>query len=492
MQRSRTWRAKLCLNAIALAATVLLAHSLARAAEPARQPISLHPDNPRYFLFRGKPAILVGSGEHYGSVLNLEFDYERYLDVIQADGLNLTRTFSGYYREVPASFGIRGNTLAPAEGKYSAPWAKDAKGKYDLTKWNDAHFERMRAFVGAAGKRGIVVEMSIFCPFYEDVLWQIDPLNAKNNTRGVGRDVKDRKEVNTLKHADIVKVQEALARKVVTELAEFGNVYFEVCNEPYFGGDDDWQRHMTGVIADAEKDRPHKHLIARNIANGSKVIDHPDERVSVFNFHYCNPPDAVAQNAKLNRPIAYDETGFKGSGDDVYRVRAWQFLLAGGAVFDHLDYSFTTTNPKGTAEVSAPGGGGPAIRAQLALLKRTIEAADFLNMKPDRSIVKGELPKDVTAYVLAEPGKKYLIHLARAEAAKAKGKGAGDLKDPEPGHTTDLSLDLPAGRYRYIWMDPKGSLNPNSPGMIEHPGGAAKFTSPPYTLDVVLELTRSR
>ncbi len=122
--------------------------------------------------------MLVGSTEHYGSVLNLDFDYVRYLDVLKSDGLNLTRTFSGYYREVPGSFGIRGNTLAPAEGRYSAPWAV-VGGKYDLTKWNDEHFKRMRDFVAKAGERGVVVEMSIFCPFYEDVLWNIDPLNAE-------------------------------------------------------------------------------------------------------------------------------------------------------------------------------------------------------------------------------------------------------------------------------------------------------------------------
>jgi len=36
--------------------------------------------------------VLVTSGEHYGSVLNLDFDYIRYLDELQSNGLNLTRT----------------------------------------------------------------------------------------------------------------------------------------------------------------------------------------------------------------------------------------------------------------------------------------------------------------------------------------------------------------------------------------------------------------
>ena len=72
-----------------------------RQAAPAA-PISLHPANPHYFLLRGKPAVLITSGEHYGAVLNLDFDYGKYLDALAADGLNYTRTFSGAYVEPQA------------------------------------------------------------------------------------------------------------------------------------------------------------------------------------------------------------------------------------------------------------------------------------------------------------------------------------------------------------------------------------------------------
>jgi len=67
---------------VQLFAILLVATSLALADRPLEEypPLALHPDNPHCFLFRGKPAILVGSGEHYGAVLNLDFDYIRYLD----------------------------------------------------------------------------------------------------------------------------------------------------------------------------------------------------------------------------------------------------------------------------------------------------------------------------------------------------------------------------------------------------------------------------
>ncbi|MCA9183530.1 MAG: hypothetical protein KDA51_18845 [Planctomycetales bacterium] len=38
-------------------------------------PLSLHPDNPHYFLWRGQPTVLITSAEHYGAVLNLDYSF---------------------------------------------------------------------------------------------------------------------------------------------------------------------------------------------------------------------------------------------------------------------------------------------------------------------------------------------------------------------------------------------------------------------------------
>ena len=59
---------------------------LAEAVAPQPVPIRLHPDNPHYFLWRGKPTVLITSGEHYGAVMNLDFDYVRYLDELRPAG----------------------------------------------------------------------------------------------------------------------------------------------------------------------------------------------------------------------------------------------------------------------------------------------------------------------------------------------------------------------------------------------------------------------
>ena len=463
---------------LCLAVAVLAAATAAMAAGcgPAAQPLRLHPENPHYFLFRARPAVLITSGEHYGAVLNLDFDYVRYLDEIQARGLNLTRTFSGVYREIPASFGITGNTLAPLPNRYISPWARsatpgyfDGGNRFDLSKWDEAYFARLKDFLAQASKRGIVVELSLFCPLYDDGLWKACPMNAANNVNGVGDLKKD--DVHTLKNGRLLEFQAAVAKKLVTEVNAFDNVYFEICNEPYFGGVTlEWQKRIADAILEAEAALPRKHLIAQNIANGSCRIQEPNPAVSIFNFHYCSPPDAVAMNYGLKRVIADDETGFKGSADVPYRPDAWDFLLAGGAVYSNLDYSFTRDNFDGTAEPKAPGGGGRNLRKQLAILKAFVEGFDFIRMAPDNSVIKGGVPDKATARALVEPGKQYAVFV----------RGAAKV---------DLVLDLPAGSYRAEWLSTlTGAVEKAE--KFDHGGGPKTLSSPPCKDEIALRVVR--
>jgi hypothetical protein len=107
--------------------------------------LSLHPDNPHYLLFRGEPTVLITSAEHYGGVMNLDFDYRRYFDALAADGFNLTRLFSGTYRELPGSHRIQNNTMAPRPERFICPWRCTERGpngeplKWDLAQWDDAY-----------------------------------------------------------------------------------------------------------------------------------------------------------------------------------------------------------------------------------------------------------------------------------------------------------------------------------------------------------------
>jgi hypothetical protein len=442
----------------------------------AQNPIQLHPENSHYFIWRGKPTILITSGEHYGGVLNRAFDYRRYFRTLESLGFNLTRTFSGAYCEPVGAFKIKNNTLAPAKNQLMCPWARSdeigyANGgnKFDLTQWDPAYFNRLRDFVDEASKRNIVVELVLFCPFYEDGMWKLSPMNVANNVNDIGK--MKRTEVYTLKYPKLLAIQDAMVRKIVQELKDFDNLYYEICNEPYFGGVTlEWQAHIAKTITDAEAGFKYQHLIAQNIANKYKKIANPNPLVSIFNFHYAKPPKTVTDNYGLNKVIGDDETGFAGSNPKPYRLEGWDFIIAGGAVYDNLDYSFTVGHEDGTATINAPGGGGPVLHKQLGILSDFINGCNFIKMKPDNTVIKGGVPEKATARALVENGQAYAIYI-------------------NGGNEAQLRVDLPEGRYRAQWLNTKtGKIDKEE--IFEHASGTQILKSPHYQDDIALGILR--
>ena len=425
---------------------------------PGAGPLALYPENPQYLLFRGKPTILITSGEHYGAVLNLDFDYTRYLQTLAKDGLNGTRTWAGAYCEPSSAFNIASNTLAPLTGRFICPWARSdqpgyANGgnKFDLNHWDPAYFKRLKDFMTQASRRGVIVELNLFCPFYEESMWQLSPMNAINNINDIG--TMARTNVYTLdKNGGLLAVQDAMVRKLVTELNGFDNLYFEICNEPYFGGVTlDWQKHIADVIVDTEKTLKARHLISQNIANDKAKVENPHPPVSIFNFHYATPPDTVGMNYALNKVIGDNETGFRGTNDSVYRMEAWDFIVAGGGLFNNLDYSFVAGREDGTFiyPASQPGGGSPQLRKQLGFLASLMRRLDFIHMRPQNDLVRAELPPGVTARVLGGDSGQYLLYirsgLGDKNAERKKRFADGELS---------VTLDIPPGNYAAEWISP--------------------------------------
>lgn len=434
-----------------------------------------HPENPRLFLFREKPIVLLTSAEHYGAVLNRAFDTIRYLDTLAAGRFNLTRIFSGIYREPKGAFNIDRNTLAPEEEDFICPWRKTPEG-YDLTQWDQAYFTRLKAFLQAASERGIVVEYVFFCPFYNDTMWELSPLHPGNHVGGTVGKTKDKNDVWSLsRHQGALAVQEALIRKVTAELAGFDNLYYEVCNEPYIKDlPQDWHDHMARTIREAESQLPEasRHLISWNVANDTKKVSHPAPEYGLLNFHYANPPRAVTDNLGLGLPIGDNETGFRGQGNGNYRREAWEFLLAGGALFNHLDYSFAAGHEDGSFAYppTQPGGGNAKLREQFTFLGDFLRGFDPVPLRPAQDLIAGGVPDQARAWLLAEPGKQYALYLTA-------------------GPASTLLLRVPDGRYRVEWFKPTGGKRLETRA-IEAAGGTVALPTPPPDPDLALKMTR--
>lgn len=425
--------------------------------------LQLHPQNPHYFLYQNKPTVIVGSGEHYGAVINLDFNYDIYLKTLQNDGLNTTRLFMGAYYEQPGAFGIERNTLAPKEGRLLLPWKKE-NDKYDLNSWNEAYFIRLHDFMKKAYQAGILVEVNLFSAYYGSG-WPYHPFHGNNNINQTPTGLSPNK-VNTLQNGSILKFQEAYVRKLVRELNQYDHFFFEIQNEPwaeekdtilvwndYLSKDDlkepgnnwkntleiasqnsrNWHKAVSGWIVKEEKELQKKHLISHNIANFKLPIVVTDPNISIYTFHYAHP-DVVAMNYHVNKVIGFNETGFAGKSDDTYRRQAWRFMMNGGGLFGHLDYSFTVGHEDGTdLSNNAPGGGSPILRKYFNILKNYLEGLQLTTLQPDKS---------------------YLGHVEGAFAYSMKdARNRVVYIEPILSNPAKINLKIPAGNYVVEWTD---------------------------------------
>jgi len=462
--------------------------------------INLNPENPNYFLYKGKPTILITSGEHYGAVMNADFDFEKYLRTLKNDGLNYTRIFLGPYSELGDNlFGITNNTMNPKPESWLTPWIKKTEsGKYDLTQWNEVFFDRLKAYINEADKNGVVVEITLFTSYYTNHQWKTSPFNPKNNIQGF--DSISFRQVNTINNGALMEIQEKYVRRVVQELNGFGNVFFEIQNEPWSDNPVfaekiidtdtlthasswqqivetakteslDWQKKIAQIIADEENQLPNKHLIAQNISNYRNRIENPDPNISIFNFHYAYP-EAAYENLYLNKVIGLDETGFMPHQDILYRSQAWKFMLAGGAIYNNLDYSFIVGKEDGTHPIDSvtPGWSHPEYRKQMKIMKDFLESFDFIRMKPDNSILnvtKGSLSD---FQVLAETGKQYGIYF-------------------NGGSLSEITLELPDGEYTTEWINLLTGIIDRSQNLLAK-NGTATLICPEFKEDIALKILK--
>ena len=445
---------------IALIISVLVAGCVHKNKEHDK-PIAIHPDNPHYFIYKDKPTILITSGEHYGALMNLDFDYKTYFAELKRNKLNNTRTFSGLFTEHSEWFNIVDNTMACDSGRFVCPWARarepgyiNGGNKFDLSRWDTAYFSRLHDFMREADKNDVIVEMVLFSNYYHEHLWKYSPLHPDNNVNNINANIKV-DEILDFKYPELYSIQAEYVKKMVKELNSYNNLYFEVCNEPYIRGyvNSEWQYALIDTIVKTEKRLPKKHLISINYRSRSHRIDSLHPEVFVYNFHYCSPPDAVAMNYDLDVVIGDNETGGRMVNDKDFVWEGWDFILAGGALFNNLDYSFTVEHPDGSRDValSEPGGGSKQLRKELMHLQEFMNSFDFINMGPDTSTVKSKLTHR-TVRMLSKPGKEYAIFV-RPDPAKKKNVSVKFEAKLLPKHTGKHTFYLRCHDGAKVWFN---------------------------------------
>ncbi len=480
-------------------------------------PIQLHPQNPRYFLYEGQPLVLITATEHYGAVINRNFDYVAYLDEAADKRATLSRCFL-LFRELEHYLLNPHSSCKPIPSEYIAPYlragpgyATDGYPKFDLDQWNPEYFTRLHGFLGAASQRGIVVELTLFSNTYADAIWKLNPLNSENNVQGIGAIAWQ--NYLTMRDQDLFEHQLAYVQKIVREVNHYDNIYFEVCNEPFGDYPDHasaaeveaWHDAIRSAIREVEFKLPKRHLIFQVAVERSRVDNELDRLVDeptidAINIHdyqqlsyrgHVLPPLARFMQGDLrlwrinylwtvchsaSKPIIFDEDNAATSSLDeeawtIHRKRAWTTVFSGGH-YNMIDFSIQSSGQEA---------GSPAARAHIRTwlkhLSTFMHAIDFVRMVPIRDFC-AKLPEATLAATLANPGEEYVIYLADKREKDERGVG-----EPCAG---SIEFALPAGRYDVRMYSPASGNYTDQSHIIN--GGPVTIALKSFTHDTVLHI----
>jgi len=497
---------------------------------------SIHPQNHRCFLYQGKPFKILTSAEHYGAVLNADFEYDTYLEEMQRTGQNATRVFT-FYRETPSCIPEPGrmNTLAPRPEASVMPWervsgqgqAADGLDKFDLDRWNEAYFARLKDYVGKCAEAGVICEIVLFCNPYDQRKYDLFPCSRTSNVNGVGEDLEDFRDFMTLKAPGVVAFQERFVRQIVAELNPFGNLYYELCNEAGAASDQaapgshSWHAHLARLIRRTEENLPEKHLIAANPHGTVRVEDGPEGTVvrhedlacfenpdiDIVNYHYISgkapagelcfvnipwPPRARAglvwrflrRRDTFRKPIVFDET-FSGivrgapERHAVNRAEAWETILSGGAGYSNLDWTFTPGDATGAGQAPIGDGrrlDGRPLRAWLHILHRLLARHDLAELQPAADLFPPVVEGYGHAGLHAGQG-RYILYFVDENL---------HASEPCPSRPLSVSLDLPRGWYAARMLDPRTGAEQDLPELRSD--GAATLEIPAFSEDAAILL----
>ncbi len=455
-------------------------------------PIKKHPANPHYFKYKGKPIVLITTDQHYGAVVNLDFNYIPFLDRLQEYGMNLTRIYPGGYVEMKDQY-IKGNPMGPAPDRYILPWKKSAEEgadknlgryKYDLDQWDNDYFIRLKDFVYQASVRNIIVEIAFFNGMYDD-RWMAQPLYHANNVQGAGTCAFQL--FTTMTDQKLVEYQRKYVMKIASELYMFDNIIYDICDEPEMQHREsgEWNSYLLDALISVD----HKKHLCGETANSASPDFTGDERTTWIPTEYISPMEKTLDNDYIdNKPIVDVETAYYSYWYGAHpieesRAESWLGMVGGLAGFIQLNSDFSVSDPSamGTSTVDT-------ILPQKRVLMTFMKSIDFIKMEKFTAFTVQD--SMVIARGIAEPGRQYAIYLfhgTRRWEDWPQGMTASRLNVSKGWFTDTVNIHVSPGRYKLEWINPATGFIIDS-GSQESKGGLLILQTPRYLTDVALRL----
>lgn len=447
--------------AIAIATSATSALMTSAAFAQASGPLRVHPTNPRYFADgQGRAVYLTGS--HTWSSLQdswtgsfVAFDFNAYLDMLQANGHNFIRLWR---LELPeAKYGSD-----PTEYHSPHPWKRTGPGaagdgglKFNLTQFDQAYFDRLRARCIAAGQRGMYVGIMLFeghALTNTSAGWYSHPFKLSNNVNNVNGDpdsdgVGD--ETHSLEVSSVTSAQQAYVRKVIDTVNDLDNIFYEISNESPESSIA-WQNQMIAYIKQYQATKPQQHLVwmTTTFPNSTGNSELWNSSAEVISPGMSPSGGAYRDNPPVNsggKVIINDTDHLWGCGGNDAWV--WKTFMRGM----HPIYMDGYYSNGGACDPNM------GIRRQLGYTRRFADRMNLANVVPSTTIAS-------SGWCLADAGDAYLAYA------------------PSGGNIT-INLSGASGAFDVEWFNPG---NGQSYAANDVTGGGNRTLSPPFSGQAVL------
>ena len=497
---------------------------------PADGPLTVSPGNPRYFTATagpraGRAVYLTGSHVwnnlqdgmgpgHDGPAEPERLDFDAYLRFLTDRGHNFIRLWRWEHIRSQAAGGNYHLNMTPQPWARTGPGtAKDGKPRFDLERFDDAYFDRLRDRVARAGAAGVYVGVLLFDGWALHLSPPPDqteghPFHAGNNVNGIAATSINDLQVLPLEPR-VRAIQEAYVRKVVDTLHDLPNILWEVANEssgdgsvtkefagflgmdeaPDWGDSTGWQYWVIDLVKRHESARgyqPHPMGMSMQfpVADQTKVNEpllrsraewiSPgyDDEIFTNGRHPAAPGSAPSR--WLDDPPVADGTKVVLSDTDHYApgqgdaLWAWKSFLRG----HHpvlMDYGLIAG--VAPAQASPADTGVPPFefyepaRWAMGDTRRYAERIRLVDMRPSRDVAS-------TGYALVDPGSEYLV-------LEPHGDGRA------------FTVDLRAGSYAVEWFDVATRETAAGDPRTVDAAITAEFSSPFGSGPAVLYLSRT-
>lgn len=464
----------------------------------ASQPVTVGPGG-HYFSFEGRPIVLLTIDEHYGAMVNQDYDYTQFLTFLGGHGQNLTRIYPGIYIESTA---VRGTPIGPEAGRQLLPWAvTDIKGahaqlggyKYDLDHWNEAYFTRLTDFMTKAAKHGVIVDVCFFNGMYKE-FWPINATYCKNNIQGIGTVASAGVQSADVTDPALYEYQKKYVMELTRRLNAFDNLIFEIADEPW--GNGTWVRGLIDAFhsVDGTAAYPKKHVLGQCAGavpgeaaqqNANTLVNDPRYHTDWIPTEYTNPTDyCLANFYQYNRPIMGCENmeGAGYSDPNPIRADAWKDLVGGAGGHITLNMGYKIKTPTGD-------GGNHA-----KFLLQSEKLMEFMNgfsgnlpaMRKNTAFSIAPTSTDRIASSIAGNG-LYVLYVFHGGVSSPHWCSASTVTSGTYAETVTLT-DVPPGTYKADWIDP-ATLNVLQMTTVHQTAtGDVVLPAPIYAIDIALRM----